>query len=127
LADNICFKINLYIELISSIKYDKKLSPRVFSLIHYDSRMRSLSLCIYLPSFRRRFLSLIHCNSRMRSLSLSLSMHIPTIFSDALSLALNRTISSIIIDRLLIKGRGGLVPISDKGKQKRTDLEVTNR
>jgi len=39
------------------------------------------------------------------SLRFYLSMHISTIFSEALSLALNRTISSIIIDKLLIKGK----------------------
>jgi len=52
-------------------------------------------------------------------------MHIPIIFSEALSLALNRTIICIIIDRLLIKGkgRGELVPT----KENRNVLEVTSR
>jgi len=58
----------------------------------------SLSLCIYLPS------------SRMRSLLHSYYYRI-----------------AIIIDGLLIigKGRGGLIPTSDKRKQERADLEVT--
>jgi len=34
-------------------------------------------------------------------------MHIPTIFSEAFSLALNRTISSIIIDKFLKGKRDG--------------------
>jgi len=146
------------------------------SLIHCDSRMRSLSihiptifsyafsLYIYLPSSRMRSLlciyllssrmrcfshslrfsytfslyaytyhlfgcvfSLIHCDFRIRSLSMRiptifskafslsfiaifvyiLSMRIPTIFSEAFSLALKRTISSIIIDKLLKGKRDG--------------------
>jgi len=32
---------------------------------------------------------------------------------------------AIIIDRLLIIGKGGFVPISDKRKQERAGLEVT--
>jgi len=63
----------------------------------------SLSLCIYLLSSRMRFLS----HSLRFSYTFSLSMHIPTIFSETFSQTLNRTISSIIIDKLLIKGKEG--------------------
>jgi len=48
--------------------------------------------------------------------------YIPIIFSEAFSLALNRT---IIIDRLLIIGKEG--GENNKGKQERAGLEVTSR
>jgi len=51
----------------------------------------------------------------------SLSMHIPTMFSEAFSLASNRTIRSIIIDRLLIKEKEGG---EDLFQQERAGLEV---
>jgi len=97
-------------------------------------RVFFLSLCVYLPCFRRRFLSPSMCipsfhrcslsliHSRMRSLSYSLR------FSYAFSLYLpsSRSLYTYHLFALSILTIFSLSPIlfHDKGKQERAGLEV---